>query len=209
MTGNNDIALRSRPIAARPAITDSQVMAQIKSGSIAAFEVLYDRYCTRVYRVARSVCRDDGRAQEALQETFVSLWRTRASYEERGNLAPWVLAVARHRAIDIARRNQPHAAMRARDSSLDTVAGLDCVADTVANSADSNELLSCLASLPEMQREAITLAFYGELTHVEIAGLLDLPIGTVKGRIRLGMAKMRADIQRRETGEPDRTGDAC
>ena len=89
----------------RPAISDQQVMASVRDGSIAAFEVLYDRYCERAYRIARSVCRDDGRSQEAVQEAFVAVWKSRANYEDHGNVAAWIFTLVRHRSIDVARRN--------------------------------------------------------------------------------------------------------
>jgi RNA polymerase sigma factor (sigma-70 family) len=88
-------------------------MAAVRVGSIAAFNVLYERYCDRVYRVARSVCGDDGRAQDAVQEAFISIWRTRANYDDRRTVAAWVLTVARTRAIDVAGRNEPHLVRRA------------------------------------------------------------------------------------------------
>jgi RNA polymerase sigma-70 factor, ECF subfamily len=179
-----------------PAITDDQVMVAVKGGSTAAFEVLCDRYCDRAYRVARSVCRDDGRAQEAVQEAFISVWRSRASYEDRGSVAAWVLTMVRHRAIDTARHNGPHAAHRANEDLLHTARTPDRVAEQVADRAQARDLLSVLARLPDAQRDVITLAFYGQLTHLEIAAHLDLPLGTVKGRIRLGMERMRGDIDR-------------
>ncbi len=180
----------------RPAITDTQVMAGVQGGSTAAFEVLYDRYCDRAYRVARSVCRDDGRAQEAVQEAFISIWRSRSSYDDRGNVAAWVLTMVRHRAIDTARRNGPHAAHRANEDLLQTARAPDRVAEQVADRDQARDLLSVLARLPDDQRDVITLAFYGQLTHLEIAAHLDLPLGTVKGRIRLAMERLRGDIDR-------------
>jgi len=182
--------------AARGAGDDNEVMASVKVGSVDALGVLYDRYCGRAYRIARSVCRDDGRAQEAVQETFISIWTTRGTYEQRGDVAAWVLTVARHRAIDIARRNAPHAAHRASDSHLHTLPAPANVAELVAGRAAAHDLHGLLAQLPDAQREVITLAFYGQLTHTEIAEHLQLPAGTVKGRMRLGLQRLRGDIDR-------------
>ncbi|MBA3327198.1 MAG: sigma-70 family RNA polymerase sigma factor [Solirubrobacterales bacterium] len=182
--------------AARGAGDDNEVMASVKVGSVDALSVLYDRYCDRAYRIARSVCRDDGRAQEAVQETFISIWTTRRTYEPRGNVAPWVLTIARHRAIDIARRNAPHAAHRASDERLHKLPAPSNVAELVAGRAEAHDLLGLLAQLPDAQREVITLAFYGQLTHTEIAEHLHLPAGTVKGRMRLGLQRLRGDIDR-------------
>jgi RNA polymerase sigma-70 factor (ECF subfamily) len=94
-----------------PAISDEQVMAAVKAGSVSAFEVLYDRYHERAYRIARAVCRDNGPAEEAVQEAFGSIYTTRMTYESQvGKVAPWVLTVVRYRAIDIARRDGGDAA---------------------------------------------------------------------------------------------------
>ena len=183
--------------AARGGGDDNEIMASVKVGSVDALGVLYDRYRDRAYRTARSVCRDDGRAQEAVQETFISIWATRESYEQqRGKVAAWVLTIARHRAIDIARRNDPHAAHRARDERLHTLRAPANVAELVAGRAEAHDLQRLLARLPDEQLEVITLAFYGQLTHTEIAEHLNLPAGTVKGRIRLGLQRLRGDIDR-------------
>lgn len=171
-------------------------MAGVKAGSIAAFDVLYERYHDRAYRIARSVCGDHGRAQEAVQEAFISIWRTRGSYNDRRTVAPWVLTVARNRAIDVDRRNRPHALRRAGEDRLDAVAGAGIIDELVMASERAQHLLDVLAQLPEPQREVIILAFYGQLTHDEIAMRLELPLGTVKGRIRLGLVRMRGDVAR-------------
>ncbi|MBA3327312.1 MAG: RNA polymerase subunit sigma-24, partial [Solirubrobacterales bacterium] len=107
-----------------------------------------------------------------------------------------VLTIARHRAIDIARRNAPHAAHRASDNRLHTLPAPANVAEHVAGRAEAHDLLGLLAQLPDAQREVITLAFYGQLTHTEIAKHLNLPAGTVKGRMRLGLQRLRGDIDR-------------
>jgi len=178
------------------AVDDDQVMASVKAGSAAALGVLYHRYSGRAYRVARSVCRDDGRAEEAVQEAFISIWKARANYQtHEGTVAPWVLTVVRCRAIDVARRNGPHARHRASADSLPVVRTQIGVPEQVAERARAHDLLILLARLPDAQREVITLAFYGELTHDEIAARLQLPLGTVKGRMRLGLSRMRGDIE--------------
>ena len=178
----------------RSALHDDQVMAAVKAGSVAAFNVLYERYCDRVYRVARSVCRDDARARDAVQEAFISIWRTRANYDDRRTVAPWVLAVARNRAIDVARRDEPQAMRRDDDDRLEDVPTAGAIAEQAAASDEARDLLSALAQLPDAEREVVTLAFYGQLTHTEIAAQLDVPLGTVKGRMRLALDRLRRDI---------------
>ncbi len=172
-------------------------MADVKAGSIAAFDVLYARYRVRAHGVARSVCRDHGRAEEAVQEAFTSIWSTRTSYDTRiGKVAPWVLTVVRYRAIDIARRDGSHAALRAGDDSLFAIHASEDVPELVERRLRTQELRGALARLPAPQREVLTLSFYGQLSHSEIAAHLDLPAGTVKGRVRLGLQRLRGDIGR-------------
>jgi len=187
----------ANPAPGKGAGDDNEVMADVKAGSVDALGVLYDRYRDRAYRIAWSVCHDDGHAQEAVQETFIAIWTTRGTYQQQcGKVAAWVLTIARHRAIDIARRNQPHAMHRASDQHLATLPAPGSVAEVVAQQAQARELHGLLAQLPDAQREVITLAFYGQLTHTEIAEHLHLPAGTVKGRMRLGLQRLRGDIQR-------------
>lgn len=172
-------------------------MADVKAGSVAAFDTLYRRYRVRAQCVARAVCRDDGRAQEAVQEAFTSIWSTRTSYDVRvGSVAPWILTVVRYRAIDVARRHGRRAALRAGDDSLYAIRAPVDVAEHVAKRLQAQALRSAIARLPEPQREVLALSFYGELSHTEIAAHLDLPTGTVKGRARLGLQRLRSDIGR-------------
>jgi RNA polymerase sigma-70 factor, ECF subfamily len=193
----------TREAAAELAVVDDDlVMARVKAGSAAAFGVLYDRYCERAYRIARSVCRDDDRAEDAVQETFLSIWNTRTSYEDHGKVAAWVLTVARHRAIDIARHDTWQAAHRTSDDGLQVLHDPSGVDEQVLARAEARYLLSLLSALPTVQREVLALAFYGQLTHSQIAKRLDLPLGTVKGRMRLGLNRLRADIRPGASREP-------
>jgi len=171
-------------------------MAKVSAGSVESFGDLYDRFCDRAYRVARAVCRDDGRAQEAVQDGFLSVWNRRASYRpQQGTVAAWLLTVVRYRAIDIARRDGKHASRRATDDHLERRAGVDDPLETAVKRDDAQRLQAALAMLPDAQTEVITLAYYGQLSHTEIATHLSLPTGTVKGRMRLGLQKLRADTK--------------
>jgi RNA polymerase sigma-70 factor (ECF subfamily) len=177
------------------AITDRQLISAVSAGNVEAFAELYDRYCDRAYRVAVSVCRDDGRAQDAAQEAFLAVWRSAASYRpQQGTVAAWLLTVVRHRAIDVARRNDKHDAHRASDDELDQRAAPDDVCDAAVKRDDADRLQARLALLPDGQQEVITLAFYGQLSHTEIATRLALPAGTIKGRMRLGLHKLRTNL---------------
>lgn len=171
------------------------LMGEVDAGSLQAFGQLYDRYCNRAYRLAHSVCRDDGRAEDAVQEAFLAVWNSPASYRaDRGTVAAWLLTVVRYRAIDLARRNARHELGRTDGGLLDLNGAPEAedLIERAISRDDARNLRASLAELPDVQQEVIALAFYGELSHTEIAAQLQLPTGTVKGRMRLGLEKLRA-----------------
>jgi RNA polymerase sigma-70 factor (ECF subfamily) len=177
-------------------LDETQLMADVRAGSVSAFGALYDGYCSRAYRVAFSISRADDRAQDAVQEAFLSIWNSRASYrQQRGTVAAWLLSVVRHRAIDLERQHVKHAIRRASDDQLADRPAHDDVGEQAISRDNAERLQAALALLPDAQQEVITLAFYGQLTHTEIAAQLGLPTGTVKGRMRLGLQKLQARHQ--------------
>ena len=191
ITGDGRVRDRGHPAA----LSDGELMTKVCAGSVESFADLYDRYRDRAYRVAQAVCRDDGRAQEAMQDGFFAVWNRRENYRaQEGTVAAWLLSVVRYRAIDIARSNHRHASRRADDGQLPRGSGVDDPFETAAKLDDAERLQASLAMLPDPQAEVITLAYYGQLTHTEIAAYLGLPTGTVKGRMRLGLQKLHADI---------------
>lgn len=120
------------------AVSDDDVMACVKAGSVVAFGVLYDRYHDQAYRVAWSVCRDAGCAQEAVEEAFILIWKARMTYDRQvGEVAPWVLTVARYRAIEIARGK--HAEHRAGEEIFGTVRGPNSVAERGQHRAQAGD----------------------------------------------------------------------
>jgi RNA polymerase sigma-70 factor (ECF subfamily) len=177
-------------------VGDAQLMHEVSCGNLDAFAELYDRYCHRAYGVALSVCGDEGRAQDAVQEGFLSIWKTSASYHsQQGTVAAWLLTVVRYRAIDLARRNGNHATRWVSDDRLVERPALDDVSEKVIQRDKPDHLRRSLDMLSGEQREVITLAYYGQLSHTEIATQLGLPSGTVKGRMRLGLQKLRASTE--------------
>jgi RNA polymerase sigma-70 factor, ECF subfamily len=185
-------APRPRPLP----LSDAELMANVSLGNAESFVDLYDRYYVRAYRVARSVCHDDGRAQEVVQDGFLSVWNSRANYRaQQGTVAAWVLTVVRYRAIDAARSNHRHASRRASDDQLITRAAGEDPSETAIRRDEAQRVQASLATLPDAQAEAITLAYYGQLSHTEIAAHLGVPRGTVKGRMRLGLQKLSADLK--------------
>ena len=180
-------------------------MAKVSAGSVESFGDLFDLYCDRAYRVARSVCHDDGRAQEAVQDGFLCIWNGRASYRpQQATVGAWLLTVVRYRAIDIVRRNAKHTSRRATEDRLDGSSAIDDPLEKAIARDEAQRLRVSLATLPDAQAEVITLAYFGQLSHTEIAAQLNLPPGTVKGRMRLGLQKLRADV---ESGSEQRRPD--
>jgi RNA polymerase sigma-70 factor, ECF subfamily len=187
----------SATTAERSAPEDDRLMAQVQAGSIDAFGEIYDRYFARAHRVAWSICHDKDCAEDSVQEAFLSVWNGRANYtRDRGSLAAWLLTAVRYRAIDVARRHHKHDGRRAGEHTLDTHPASGDIAEQAIARDEAHRLRHLLAQLPDAQREVITLAYFGELSHTEIATALDLAPGTVKGRMRLGLGKLRAGIEK-------------
>jgi RNA polymerase sigma-70 factor (ECF subfamily) len=176
--------------------SDSQLIADAGAGNVDAFAKLYDRYSGQAYRIALAVCRDDDHAQDAMQEAFVSIWRSSATYRsQRGTVSAWLLSIVRHRAIDLARRNGPISARHASDTCLNGRPDEHDLTEQTVAREQADHLKALLNQLPDSQREVITLAFYGQFSHTEIAEHLDLPTGTIKGRMRLGLHKLQAYLE--------------
>jgi RNA polymerase sigma-70 factor (ECF subfamily) len=178
-------------------LSDADLMRRVQDDDVAAFAELYDRLAPRALGVARGVLGARGdRSSDAVQEAFLSIWRKRGTYRaDRGEVHTWVFGIVRHRAIDSLRHHRRHDRPRADENGVhQTLAAPDDVhADAVA-AADGRRMRELLAELPDTQREVITLAYYGQLTHTEIAARLTLPVGTVKGRMRLGLIKLRGRL---------------
>lgn len=177
---------------------DQELMGRVQAAEdVAAFGSLYDRHATRAYRIAWSVCGDAHRAEEAVQDGFLSIWRSRKRYRaERGSFQAWSMTLIRHAAIDTLRRERAARRPRLVDQKTDAP---DLAApspqDRVVAGDRADALRMALTQLPAAQAEVIQLAFFGELTHSEIADQLALPMGTVKGRMRLGLERLRGKIR--------------
>lgn len=200
------MSVELRTVAASAALDDEWLLGEVASGSPEAFERLYHRFHAEARRVALSVCRDSGRAEDAVQEAFVAIWRTAGTYRsERGTVAAWLLSLVRYRAIDIARANGKHAGKRADEEETARHPLPGVLADQVVDRDSAAELKRRLQLLPDAQREVVTLAFYDQLSHAEIAAKLQLPSGTVKGRMRLGLQRLRVSINGADVAENLRT----
>jgi RNA polymerase sigma-70 factor (ECF subfamily) len=177
------------------AISDEKLMQHVQAGDIGAFEVLYDRFSANAFGLARAICGGSGRAEEAVQDGFLAVWRSRASFDPtRGSARAWLLTVIRYRSLDVMRRTRRDDGRRACDEQLDSIQAPGSISDAAEQHDEAGRVRSSLLELPAAQQEVITLAYFGGLTHTEIAGRLQLPAGTVKGRMRLGLHKLRAEL---------------
>ena len=178
-----------------PELTDAVLMLEVQAGDRPALGELYDRLSARAYRTALAVCHDHNCAQDAVQDAFVSMWSSRATYHpERGSVAGWAMSIVRHRAIHLARRRSLAARREEGPARLADQAADDDVPSDFASQSETQQLAELLARLPAAQRHVIRLGFFDGLTHQEIAHQLALPPGTVKGRMRLGLAKLRTEL---------------
>lgn len=178
---------------------DEVLIARIAQGEVEALASLYDRYGRLVYSLAMTMLRDRAAAEEVTQDAFLSLWRAAASYRaERGRVATWLWAIARHRAIDELRRLKNSQAL-SLDFSPDFQPGEVNPGESLEDASLMRlHVRRALAQLPEPQRRAIQLAYFRGLTQREIAEGLGEPLGTIKTRIRLGLHRLKQLLQREE-----------
>jgi RNA polymerase sigma-70 factor (ECF subfamily) len=174
-------------------------MHVVQSGDPRAFEVLYDRHGGAAFSLAYRMVGKRAVAEDIVQEAFLSIWRSKVRYErEKGSVRTWVLGIVHHRTIDALRRNLVHERRRASAEGLEERQEAKELTDVeAARREEAREVRAALQSLPGEQSRVIELAYYGGFTHTQIAEMLEMPVGTVKGRMRLGLEKMRREL----TGE--------
>ena len=171
------------------AMSDGELIARVGDGDAIAFDLLYRRYSRPVFALALRRLGDRGRAEDAVQETFASIWRSAGSYRrERGPGAPWLYAVARNAIVDRRRTLGAPPAEAVEEASSE--AGPD---ERAESSWTAWRVHRALAELPEQERRLIELAYWGGLSQSEIAEFLDIPLGTVKTRTRSALSRL-ADV---------------
>lgn len=182
--------------ASRTAAEDQEAVERMARGDQAGLAELYDRHGRLVYSLALRVLRDQGDAEDIVQEVFSQMWRQASRFDvTRGNLSAWMVTMTRTRAIDALRRRKTRPSL-ATDSAdppelVDESPGMDV---EMVWQRRARDIRRALEALPMIQRVAIELAFFDGLTHTEIADELEIPLGTVKTRVRQGLLRLREQL---------------
>jgi RNA polymerase sigma-70 factor, ECF subfamily len=175
-------------------VTDEELMVRAQGDDVLAFAELYGRHIEQALRVAEEICGDHDRAEETVQDGFFSIWRSRAEYRPRlGSFGIWSMRIVHNRAVDSFRvmRGRPRLQGETQDEDPLEEVDEDPTPAAAIAASERTQLFDALRHLPDRQAEVIVLSFYGEFTLSEIAHRLEIPTGTVKGRMRLGLAKLR------------------
>ena len=175
--------------------SDDALLSSLAARDLGALAALYDRYGRLAYSLAYRILGESETAEDVVQDAFISAWRGAASYRrERGNPRAWLLSIVHHRAVDILRRKTTF-----RPAPLEVAeaqAGDEDTALSAERNVEHQTVRDALETLPVAQRQTIELAYFGGYTHVELSALMGVPLGTVKGRMRIGLQKMRRALER-------------
>jgi RNA polymerase sigma-70 factor, ECF subfamily len=178
-------------------LAEEELMERVAGNDADAFEVVLERHSDAAFSLAYRICGRRSLAEDIAQEAFLSVWRSGARYDRaRGSVRTWTLGIVHNRAVDALRRSGVHDRRRASDEGIaETLQAPERTDAQALDKAVSQEIRGALGELPAEQRRVIELAYFGGFTHVEIASMLDTPVGTVKGRMRLGLNKLRGHLQ--------------
>jgi RNA polymerase sigma-70 factor (ECF subfamily) len=177
-------------------LADEELMQLVYRGNADAFEVIYDRHADAAFSLAMRICRHRSLAEDVVQEAFLSLWRSGARYERaRGSVRSWALGIVHNRSIDALRRRAVRErAVVVEEGIEERLPARERTEVEFARRDEAREVREALDQLPQEQSRVIELAYFGGLTHVEIASVLGMPVGTIKGRMRLGLGKLRVAL---------------
>ncbi len=180
-------------MSADPDATDNDLLRRLSARDLTALAALYDRYNRAVFALAYRILGDGHAAEDVVQDAFLAAWRGVETFRrERGTVRNWLLSITHHRSVDVLRRRAAF-----RPATLEVASIQPSDADTFA-AAERNvrgrAVRDALAALPAAQRTTIELAYFGGYTQSELAELLGVPLGTVKGRMRIGLLKLRRSL---------------
>jgi RNA polymerase sigma-70 factor (ECF subfamily) len=166
------------------------LLSRVARGDEAAFAAVYDQAAAAVFGLVRKVLRDPAQSEEVTQDVLLEVWRTASRFDPgQGSAKAWLMTMAHRRAVDRVRSSQASAKREHRVAQAAT--GYDVVAEEVETRLDAQRVRRCLESLTALQRESVTLAYYGGHTYAEVASLLGVAVGTVKTRMRDGLIRLR------------------
>ena len=177
-------------------LADEELMQAVQGGDPVAFETIYDRHGGAAFSLAYRIVGTRSAAEDATQDAFLAIWRSRVRYQrDRGSVRNWVLGIVHNRTIDALRRNQVHATRRADAEGIEEREAAAELTDVEAfRREEQRQVRAAIDTLPEPQVRVIELAYFGGFTHNQIAEMLGEPVGTVKGRMRLGLDKLRREL---------------
>lgn len=196
--------MRTREVVIPEQVSDEVLASQVAQGNSVALETLYDRYASTVLAVSLKVTSDQTAAEDVLQETFWRLWRSAGTYQpQRGSFAVWLFRIARNLAIDVFRRRntrpQTLPVMDGADSVLDQIPDPEAdVAEQAQSILKNRQVRNALQALPRVQRQVLEMAYFYGMTRQEIAELTGEALGTVHTRARLGLQKLREELEKEE-----------
>jgi RNA polymerase sigma-70 factor (ECF subfamily) len=178
-------------------LADEEVMQLVQRGRPNAFELLYDRHGGAAFSLAYRMVGSRATAEDVTQEAFLSIWRSRLKYEPaRGSVRTWVLGIVHNRAIDALRRNVVQERGRADFEGVEEQREAPQRTEVeAARRQEATSVRSAIGELPDEQSRVIELAYFGGFSHTEIAEMLGTPVGTVKGRMRLGLEKLSRSLE--------------
>jgi len=181
---------RDEALAARRA-EDAALFVRMRDGDERALEALHGRYAGALYSLARQVTRSERTAQDVVQEVFIAVWRSAERFDPaKGSVSAWLFALARHKAIDAVRR-EVTVQKRTVEADLALEEAPDDVDAEAWRRIQGERIRDAIDRLPPAQKEAVELAFFAGLTHVEVAERLHIPLGTAKTRIRTALLRLR------------------
>jgi RNA polymerase sigma-70 factor (ECF subfamily) len=178
-------------------LADEELMIRLSCGDADAFDLIYERHADAAFSLAYRISGSRAAAEEVAQDAFLALWRNGGRYEpSRGSVRNWILGIVHNRAIDALRRAVRHESRRAGDEGLaERLMAPDRTDEEVGRRQEAGTVRTLLDDLPADQRRVIELAYFAGFTHTEIADMLTIPVGTVKGRMRLGLEKLRLRME--------------
>ncbi|HEY1855575.1 MAG TPA: sigma-70 family RNA polymerase sigma factor [Solirubrobacterales bacterium] len=178
-------------------LADEELMPWIAEKDPEAFDVFYDRHGGVAFSLAYRILGDRTAAEDCIQEAFISIWRSGARFDRaRGSVRSWTLSIVRNRAIDALRSKAGKAPKLTFDDDaiLESRPAEELTDDEAMRHETAQEVRGALSQLPGEQSKVIELAYFGGFSQSEIAGMLNVPLGTVKGRMRLGLEKIRGEL---------------